>query len=199
MTEISKNNPAVQAQHSATPSTAPHPYVSMIAAIQKGDRGLGFHNDLLVRISTDLKRFKALTVGHPVVMGRKTFESIRRPLSDRTNIVVTSNISFHPDGVIVKHSLEQALEKAKEIACHGVCTPETVNDGHAEIFIIGGAEIYKQALPHADRLYLTIVESDKPADVFFPEYETLFTKIVAEEKHVDEVTGLHYSYVTLER
>lgn len=183
MTETSKNSP----------------YVSIIAAIQKSDRGLGFRNDLLVRISTDLKRFRALTVGHPVIMGRKTFESIRRPLSDRTNIVVTSNISFHPDGVIVKHSLEQALEKAKEVACHGICTPETINNDHAEIFIIGGAEIYKQVLPHADRLYLTIVESNKPADVFFPEYETLFTKIVSEEKHIDEVTGLHYSYVTLER
>lgn len=155
--------------------------ISLIAAIQKKDRGIGFNNELLFRISDDLKRFKTLTSGHPIIMGRKTFESIGKPLPNRTNIVVTRQ-ERKQEGVVFVSSIEDALEKAKAI------------DG--SIFIIGGAEIYKQVLPFADRLELTVVESNVPATVFFPEYDE-FSNIISSEKHVDEKTGLSYEWVTL--
>lgn len=156
--------------------------ITLIAAIQKKDRGIGFKNELLFRISDDLKRFKALTTGHPIIMGRKTFDSIGgKPLPNRTNIVVTrQNIS--KDGVIFCNSLEAALAHAKTI--------------DEQIFVIGGAQIYTQALPFADKLELTIVESNFPTDVFFPAYEELF-KIIHQEKHIDEKTSLEYEWLTL--
>lgn len=164
--------------------------VSIIAAIQKKDRGLGYQNQLLTHLSDDLKRFKALTTDHPIVMGRKTFESIGRALPGRTNIVITSNDSFRPEGVIVKHSLDEALKEAAEAAdkIHG-CN---------ETFVIGGGEIYKQALPFADKLYLTIVDTDKPADTFFPEYSN-FKKVISEIQKVDEKTVIPYTYLILEK
>ena len=158
--------------------------ISQVAAIQQKDRGIGFKNELLFRISDDLKRFKALTSGHPIIMGRKTFDSIgKKPLPHRTNIVITRQ-NLEQEGVIFVHSLEEAIEKAKEI--------------DENIFIIGGAEIYIQALSITDRLELTIVESDVPADTFFPEYKE-FSKVVSKEKFYDEKTELHYEIVTLER
>jgi dihydrofolate reductase len=156
--------------------------ISLIAAIQKKDRGIGLKNELLFKISDDLKRFKALTSGHPIIMGRKTFDSIGgKPLPNRTNIVVTRQ-ELSQEGVVFVHSFEEAMEKAKAI--------------DENIFIIGGAEIYKQTLPFADRLELTIVDSDVPADTFFPEYNE-FSKTISEEEKIDEKTGLHYCWVTL--
>lgn len=156
--------------------------ISLIAAIQKKDRGIGLGNELLFRISDDLKRFKALTSGHPIIMGRKTFDSIgSKPLPNRTNIVVTRQ-ALSQEGVVFVHSLEEALEKAKAV--------------DENIFVIGGAEIYKQTLPFADRLELTIVDSDVPADTFFPEYSE-FSKVIYHEEKIDEKTGLHYCWVTL--
>ncbi len=158
--------------------------ISLIAAIQKKDRGIGLENKLIFRISDDLKRFKALTTGHPIIMGRKTFDSIGgKPLQNRTNIVITRQ-DLEEDGVVFVHSLPEAIEKAKEI--------------DDIIFIIGGAEIYSQALPFADRLELTVVESDVKADTFFPEYKK-FSNIVSEEYRVDKKTGLSYSFITLSR
>ena len=147
--------------------------VSIIAALGK-NRELGRGNDLLWRIPDDLKRFKSLTLGHPVIMGRKTFESIGKPLTGRTNLVVSrSSLSF-----------ENALAQAKKL-------------DDKEIFIIGGAQIYAAAFPHADRLYLTLIDDTKDGDVFFPEYEKLFTKKLSEE--IRELNGLTYRWVDLEK
>ncbi len=158
--------------------------ISLIAAIQKKDRGIGLKNELLFRISDDLKRFKALTSGHPIIMGRKTFESIgKRPLPNRTNIVITRQ-ELSQEGVVFVHSLEEAIVKAKE-------TDEN-------IFIIGGAEIYTQALPFTNRLELTIVDSDVLADTFFPEYGE-FSKVIQKENRSDEQSGLQYEWLTIEK
>lgn len=158
--------------------------VSVIAALGK-NRALGKGNDLLWKIPDDLRRFKRLTLGHPVVMGRKTFESIGKPLPGRTNIVVTRNEAWAQEGVPVARSLDEALAKARAA------------EGGEETFIIGGAQIYAQALPLADKLYLTLIDDEKDADAFFPEYETLFTKKISEENR--EVKGLRYRWIDLER
>lgn len=174
------------------------PRVSIVAAIGR-NREIGHGNELLWQIPDDLKRFKALTLGHPVILGRKTFESIvaslGKPLPGRTNIAITRNPAFLSrfnldEGikhVVIVTSLEDALAKAKEI-------------DHEEIFIGGGAQIYEQALPFADRLYLTLIDANPPAggaDIFFPPYEHIFTKKVSEERR--EWEGLKYTWVNLEK
>ncbi len=163
------------------------PRVAIVVAIGK-NRELGKNNQLLWHIKDDLKRFKELTLGHPVIMGRKTFESIvailGKPLPGRTNIVVTRDQDWSHEGVLVFHTLEEALAKARELDSE-------------EIHIGGGAELYNQALPFVDRLYLTLIDDSKEADTFFPEYEKEFTKEISNEKR--ELDGLAYSWVTLER
>jgi len=146
--------------------------ISIIAAIGK-NRELGKDNKLLWHISDDFKRFKKLTSGHVVIMGRKTFESIGKPLLNRINIVVTRNRSWTPLGCTVCYSLEEAIEEAKKNLPAG-----------RQVFIIGGAEIYKQGLKYADKLYLTLVDKEFPdADAFFPDYSE-FKKVVFEENHI---------------
>ncbi len=158
------------------------PRVSIIAAVGK-NRELGKQNELIWRISDDLKRFRALTTGHPIIMGRKTYESIGRPLPDRTNIIVTRGDSPIP-GCVVAHSLDEALEVGKSIDSE-------------EMFIIGGAQIYAEALSRTNRLYLTLIgESDADADTFFPDYAD-FTREIAREDHPE--TTPPFSWVTLER
>lgn len=163
------------------------PRVSIIAAIGK-NRELGRDNGLLWYIPEDLKRFKAITLGHPVILGRKTFESIvamlKKPLPGRQNIVITRDPNWRYEGAIRASSLEEALQKAAEL-------------DKEEIFIGGGANVWEQALPYTDRLYLTLIDASKPADAFFPAYEHLFTKKLAEE--VRESEGLKFSWVDLER
>lgn len=165
------------------------PRVSIVAAIGK-NRELGRGNELLWHIPEDLKRFKALTLGHPVILGRKTFESIvamlKKPLPGRTNIVVTRNTEGYPmyPEVVIAHSLEEALAKAKVL-------------DQQEIFVGGGANLWEQALPFVDRLYLTLIDDSKDADAFFPAYEHLFTKKLSEE--VREFEGLTYRWVDLEK
>ncbi len=167
--------------------------ISIIAAIQRKDRGLGFQNKLLFRISDDLKNFKNLTEGNVVIMGRKTFESIGKPLPNRENIVITRNENFKPEGVSVVHSLDEALELALSFK--------------KEIFIIGGGEIYQQALPRTDRLYLTVIDGDLPADTFFPDYSE-FKKVRERRVSIDstrrdfaksEKNNLSYEYQILEK
>lgn len=156
----------------------------MIAAIGTRTRSLGKKGDLLWRIPEDLKRFKALTTGHAVIMGRKTWESIPenfRPLTDRTNIVITRDTSYEAPGAFVVHTLAEALDKAREVE-------------REEIFIIGGAQIYTESLPEANRLYLTLVDSDDEADVFFPDY-SMFAREVSREEHRESAPP--YSYVVL--
>jgi dihydrofolate reductase len=155
---------------------------------RKNNHVIGHGNGLLWRIPDDLKRFKELTMGHPVIMGRKTFESIlaslRKPLPGRTNIVVTRDQNYTPEGAVVAHSLEEALEKAHMI-------------DKEEIHIGGGAQLYEQAFPFVDRLYLTLIDDIKEGDTFFPPYEKEFTKKTFEEDR--EYNGLKYKWVNLER
>ncbi len=162
--------------------------ISLIAAISSADHGIGKNGKLLWSIPEDMARFKALTMGHPVIMGRKTWESLPerfRPLSGRTNIVVTRNTNLDAPGAIVVGSFKEALTAA-------VKAP-----GSEEVFVLGGQQLYAEALSHAQRLYLTIVEGQAEADAFFPEYEKEFTNVVSQENH--ESKGIRYSFVTLER
>ncbi|TSC61823.1 MAG: dihydrofolate reductase [Parcubacteria group bacterium Gr01-1014_48] len=155
----------------------------MIAAIGAKTRALGKNNDLLWRISDDLKRFKKITLGHPVIMGSKTYESIGRLLPKRTNIVLSHDPAYQVLGAIVVHSLQDALAQAKK-------------ESPDEIFIIGGGQVFASALPFTDKLYLTLVEDDALGDVYFPDYSK-FNKRVFEEKHPKETPP--YTYVELER
>lgn len=163
------------------------PVIAAIAAIGKG-RVLGKENKLLWHISDDLKRFKDLSNGHPIILGRKTFESIvgylGKPLPNRTNIVVTRDSDWKYDGVLVARSVEEAIEKAKEI-------------DQEWITIGGGAQIYAEALPHTTRLYMTLIDAEAEGDTFFPAYENEFTKEVFREDR--EADGVKYSWVDLER
>lgn len=159
------------------------PRISIIVAHSR-NMAIGKANSLVWRLPDDLKRFKKLTTGHPIIMGRKTYQSIGRALPDRTNIVVTRDKNLEIPGCIVVHSLVEAIEKAKKI-------------DREEIFVIGGAEIYKEALPLADMLHVTKVDMDVEGDAFFPEYLNLFTKKVLEE--LGEHEGLKYSYLILEK
>ncbi|WP_105102196.1 dihydrofolate reductase [Microbulbifer pacificus] len=132
--------------------------VAMIVAMAR-NRAIGRENTLPWRISGDLQFFKRTTLGKPVVMGRKTFESIGRPLPGRENIVITRNPAWRAEGVTVAASLERALELAQQAAAR---------DGAVEVMVIGGAEIYRQAMPLARRLYITEVDAEVDGDAFFP-------------------------------
>lgn len=149
---------------------------------------MGKDNKLIWKIPDDLKRLKALTTGHPVIMGRKTFDSvvayIGKPLPDRPNIVVSRDTSWKHEGVVVAHTVEDAINEAQKL-------------DHDEIFIIGGTQIFESALPHIEKLYLTLIDAEADADSFFPPYETEFTKKVFEETR--EWNGLKYSWVDLEK
>lgn len=158
--------------------------LSIIAVIGK-NRELGKDNDLIWHLSDDLKRFRAITNGHPVVMGRKTFQSIGKPLPNRSNFVITRDPLFKAQGITAVSSLGEAIEKAKSAP------------GAEEIFVIGGGSVYAQAIDTADRLYLTIVDAEAPdADAFFPDYPQ-FTKVIEESDHEEQ--GISYIYRTLEK
>lgn len=156
------------------------PTISIIVAIAK-DRAIGKSNQLLWNIPEDLQHFKKVTSGHPVIMGENTFKSIGRPLPKRLNIVLTQDEKYKPEGCTVAYSIPEAIK---------IATQKDKN----EIFFIGGGMIYKQALPLADKLYLTVVEGDYEADVYFPEYEEYFNKVIKEESHDNG----HYKYKFLE-
>ncbi len=161
--------------------------ISAIAAIGKRTRVLGKDNDLVWDIPADLERFRAVTRGHPVIMGRLTWESLpaeRRPLPKRANIVVSRNADYDAPGAILVPSVEAALDAAK--GCEGA----------DEIFIIGGSGIFEAALPYLDRLMLTLVDDDAEGDVHFPDYSA-FSKIIEREDHPEHAPP--YEYVTLER
>lgn len=160
------------------------PKISLIAAIASGNRALGKDNQLIYKIPEDLKRFRELTLNHVVITGRKTFESIGRPLPDRTNIVITRDLDYSKPGTIITHSLEEALKIAKE--------KET-----DEIFIIGGGQIYQEAIGLADKLYLTIVEGNPEADTFFPDYSDFKKKVWQSKEQKSD--GFRYKFLELER
>jgi len=163
--------------------------ISIIAAIDE-KRGLGKDNDLLFKIKGDMQRVKELTTGHPLVMGRKTFESLGRLLPGRSHIVVTrdhtnlANVGYRPE--VIAASLKDGLEAAKKFA------------GSEEIFIFGGGQIFKEAIEKnlVDRLYLTIVKGKYDADTFFPDY-SMFTEEINREDHEED--GYSYTFLDLER
>ena len=134
-------------------------------------------------IPEDFKHFKQTTMGHTIVMGDKTFESIGKPLPGRKNVIITLLKDYHPEGTEVIHSLEELFDMAK---------------GDEEIFVIGGASIYRQVLPHADKLYLTFVKEEFKGDTFFPEidFENKFKIVEEGDVFVSEKNGLSYQFVT---
>ena len=157
----------------------------MIAAIGKDNRVLGKNNELLWNIPEDMKHFRETTRGHAVIMGSKTFASLgNKPLPNRTNIVISRNPDLKAEGVFVTDTMEKALEIAKQHESE-------------EIFNIGGGQIYTLGLPYADRLYLTLVDTDVEGDAYFPEYEKEFTNIVSSRKSNDQ--NFNYEFVVLER
>ncbi len=163
-----------------------NPRISLIAALGH-NRVIGNGTDLPWHLPGDLAHFKELTKGHPVIMGRKTWESLPekfRPLPGRANFVVTKSGWYEASGAVTAFSFPEALSHAKEA------------DGSDEIFIIGGGEMYRAALPFASRLYLTLVDDPTPGTVTFPEYPE-FTRELSKE--VREENGVHYTWVTLER
>lgn len=160
--------------------------ISLIAAVAENGV-IGGKNKLLWHLPDDLKRFKTLTKGHPVIMGRKTYESIGHPLPGRKNIVITHQEDLQISGCEVVSSLEKAIASAKS------GRPE-------EIFIIGGGEIYKQAMGIADRMYLTHVHASPEGDAFFPSFDASQWKVIEEEEHpIDKDHALRFTYKTYER
>ncbi len=139
--------------------------ISLIVAMDERG-GIGKNNRLPWHLQSDLKRFRQLTMGHHIVMGRKTYETIGRPLPGRVMMVVTRKKVYAPAGCLVLHSLEAAIDLA-------------MDKDESELFIIGGGEIYKQAIGLADKIYLTTVQTDVNADIFFPKFDLEKWKIVA--------------------
>lgn len=159
--------------------------ITLIAAVGK-NKELGKDNQLIWRLSTDLKRFKKLTTGHVVIMGRKTFASMNKPLPNRTNIIITRNATFKAEGCIIVSSLEEALEEAKKY--------------DENPFIVGGGEIYRLAMPIADVLEMTYVHHAFEADTFFPEIPSDQWEATFEEDHVaDEKNEYDFSFITYQK
>ncbi|WP_282606520.1 dihydrofolate reductase [Pelagibius sp. Alg239-R121] len=149
------------------------PRVALIWAM--GDnRVIGKDNDLPWRLPADLKHFKAMTLGKPVIMGRKTFDSIGRPLPGRTNIVVTRRADYRPDGVVVVNDLDEAITVGRQAA---------ERDDKDEFMVIGGAEIYALMLDRAERLYVTEVHGEFDGDAFFPPFDLERWVEISRETH----------------
>jgi dihydrofolate reductase len=162
----------------------PRPILTLIAAVARNGV-IGLNNTLPWRLAADLKHFKALTLGHTVIMGRKTWESLPgrfRPLPGRRNVVVTRNGSYHAEGATVATSLPAAISAG----------------GSDETFVIGGAELYAAALPLADRLQLTEIEASFEGDTYFPSIDQSHWRQSARETHHDDA-GLDYAFVTYQR
>lgn len=157
--------------------------LSIIVAMTK-ERVIGYQNKIPWHLSEDLKHFKKITMGHPIIMGRKTFESIGHPLPGRENIVITRNKNYKAVGVTIVHGLEEALKNKT-----------------GECFVIGGAEIYKAALPQADKLYLTLIHDQIKGDTFFPpvDLENEFTVMAKEGPFVSAAGNLTYEFITASR
>jgi dihydrofolate reductase len=155
--------------------------ISIIVAVSE-DLGIGKDNKLLWHLSEDLKRFKKLTFGNSVIMGKKTWESLpKRPLPGRKNIVLTDIPGESFDGAVTAYSIEDAMSKCEKVE---------------DVFIIGGGSVYRQFMPVADRLYITHVHKKAPADIFFPEIDPKIWKIVKKEEFTGaEGNEIPYTYV----
>ncbi len=160
--------------------------ISTIVAVAKNNV-IGKDNDIPWYLPADLKYFKKITTGHHIVMGRKCYESIGRPLPKRTNVVVTRNPFFIATGCLVTHNVAEAVQLAEA-------------NGEEEVFIIGGGQIYEIALPHVDRIYLTEVDLEVEGDIFFPEIDPQNWNLIEETKHkADEKNEYDYTFKVLER
>jgi dihydrofolate reductase len=160
------------------------PLISLIVAMAQNGV-IGRENSLPWRLPEDLKRFRSFTLGKPILMGRKTFESIGRPLPERTNLVLTRDRRWYAHGVIVVHSVAEALSQAA---------------ASEELVAIGGAEIYRLLLPLARRMYLTHVHADVPGDITFPEFDsTQWADVECSSQPADDEHAYPLTFVTLER
>ncbi|OGB23212.1 MAG: diacylglycerol kinase [Burkholderiales bacterium RIFCSPLOWO2_02_FULL_57_36] len=157
-------------------------HLSIVVAIDS-QRGIGANNTLPWHLPEDLAHFKRTTSGHPIIMGRKTFDSIGRPLPNRRNIVITRNAHWAHDGVDTAASLDAAIELA----------------GDAEAFVIGGAQIFIEALPRVDKLIVTEIAATFDCDTFFSPIDPEQWEEISREPHQSEKTGLHYAFVTYQR
>lgn len=157
--------------------------ISIIAAVDNNG-GIGIRGKLPWMLSSDLQRFKKLTMGHHLIMGRKTYESIGRPLPGRTTIVLTRNPNFHPDGSLVASSLDDALSVAE-------------NRGEQEVFVIGGGEIFQEVIDRADRIYLTRVITVLEADTYFPALRMDEWEVVESSFHFADEKNEYASTYTL--
>ena len=157
---------------------------SIIVAVSENNV-IGKDNGLPWKLSADLKRLKSLTMGHHILMGRKTWESLGKPLPGRTNVVITTQKDYSAPGATLVNSLEEAL---------------TVSSGDNEIFIFGGAEIFRKSLPWVNKVYLTRVHAKIDGDAFFPKLDLLEWKIVEIHDHrADDKNEYDYSFITMER
>jgi dihydrofolate reductase len=159
------------------------PLITLIVAMTS-ERVIGQHGRLPWHLPADLRRFREITMGKPIVMGRKTHESIGRPLPGRENIVISSNLAYRSEGCVVVRHIEEALAYA---------------GGREEVMIIGGASIYAAALPMAERIHLTLVHAEIKGDVYFPEYPREAWREVHREDHpADQKHAYSYSFLVLE-
>jgi dihydrofolate reductase len=159
--------------------------ISLIVAMAS-NRVIGNNNIMPWHLSADLKKFKKITMGSPILMGRKTYESIGRPLPGRTNIIISRNPEYQQDGCLVFNDIEAAIKKGCETA--------------GEIFVIGGADLYEAILPIADALYLTIIDKEFQGDTFFPDID-LNAWIEVERENIcdDPDAAFSYSFLKLEK
>ena len=157
------------------------PTISLVVAMGR-NRVIGRDGDMPWHLPADLAHFKKVTMGKPIIMGRKTYQSIGRPLPGRENIIITRDQEFAADGCTVVHSLEAALDS---------------RDG--ELMIIGGGQIYSLAIDHATRIHMTIVDAEPDGDVSFPALDPSWRTVVREEFSADDRNAHDLSFVTLER
>jgi dihydrofolate reductase len=159
--------------------------ISLLVAMDKNQL-IGKDNDLPWRLPADLAYFKRVTMGHPIIMGRKTYDSIGRPLPGRENIIVTRDTSYKAEGCKVIHSIEEIVKMNQQT--------------DQELFVIGGAEIFKEILPHSDRLYITEINEEFEGDTYFPAFDKAEWKVISEEQGIkDEKNPYDYTFLVYEK
>jgi len=160
--------------------------ISLIAAVDQ-EGGIGYRDELPWHLSADLKRFKKLTMGHHLIMGRKTYQSIGKPLPGRTMIVLTRNPEFQAEGCLIAHSLQGGLSLAED-------------RGEEKVFVIGGSSVFKEALPLADELHLSLVHASVKTDTYFPPFDESQWQVRSETFHpADEKNQYPHTYFDLVR
>lgn len=159
--------------------------ISLLVAMDKNQL-IGKDNDLPWRLPADLAYFKRVTMGHPIIMGRKTYDSIGRPLPGRENIIVTRDTSYKAEGCKVIHSIEEIVKMNQQT--------------DQELFVIGGAEIFKEILPHSDRLYITEINEGFDGDTYFPTFDKAKWKVISKEQGIkNEKNPYDYTFLVYEK